>query len=795
MTRARLLLPILLALCPGLLGLGPCSASTPTAVVVAPPPGEKSFVADVKPVLDSRCVVCHSCYNAPCQLKLSSYEGADRGGTKALVYDSARLRSAEPTRLFLDAHSTPAWRDRGFHSVLESSVSGALNDSLLLGMLAAKRLNPTPRGEYRSEDVSLSCPSSPRELAQFVASKPDQGMPFGLPEVSESEYETLVGWVASGAAGPTPSEQQALTTPSEEATAEIAKWEAFLNQRDAKHAMTARYVYEHYFIAHLHFPAAGEREFYELVRSATPPGEAVSVLATVRPYDPVDVERFYYRFRRIHSTIVHKTHLVVQLDDARLQRIQKLFIEPAWPEHPHQEKLDTETGANPFLIYAQIPPRSRYAFLLDHSQYIIDSFTRGPVCKGQIAVNVIHDHFWVLFLDPDADETVRDPTFLVEQSDNLRLPVEQGSQERVLRTFSNRYRERYRRFFEAKSALYEELRPEGLALDAIWTGERPSDAPVLTVYRHFDSASVERGVLGDLPRTAWVIDYPQLERIYYALVAGFDVFGNVSHQVNVRRYMDYLRIEGELNFLRFMPVEKRTPMLHSWYLGDRAMENVKPNEPWAMHPTQVRFETDDPKRELFERVVGDYLPLEAGIRFDTINYSWDGKETPMPTSFEVEEDIRNGFRALTAPGTGFISHITDVAANVLYVRVMDLEGKDHVFTIVINRWHDNVNSMFSEADTLDPTKDSIDFIPGTIGSYPNYFLDVPGDELPELFDVLANFDGSPAYGRKLDRYGVSRDDPRFWEIYDWFQARFFEAQPVTAGLYDLNRYYPRVGEE
>ena len=29
------------------------------------------------------------------------------------------------------------------------------------------------------------------------------------------------------------------------------------------------------------------------------------------------------------------------------------------------------------------------------------TFIRGPVCKGQVALNVIQDHFWALFLDPD----------------------------------------------------------------------------------------------------------------------------------------------------------------------------------------------------------------------------------------------------------------------------------------------------------------------------------------------------------------------------------------------------------
>lgn len=41
------------------------------------------FQNKVKPIVDNRCVVCHACYDAPCQLKLSSVEGIDRGATKS----------------------------------------------------------------------------------------------------------------------------------------------------------------------------------------------------------------------------------------------------------------------------------------------------------------------------------------------------------------------------------------------------------------------------------------------------------------------------------------------------------------------------------------------------------------------------------------------------------------------------------------------------------------------------------------------------------------------------------------
>jgi hypothetical protein len=302
---------------------------------------------------------------------------------------------------------------------------------------------------------------------------------------------------------------------------------------------------------------------------------------------------------------------------------------------------------------------------------------------------------------------------------------------------------------------------------------------------------VHRGAIGDLPRTAWMIDYSQFERIYYALVAGFDVFGNVSHQVNVRRYMDLLRVEGELNFVELLPKADRLPIIRSWYLGDRAAENVSPERILSDRETRIEFQTDDPKRELLERIVDEHLLGSLGIEFDQINFQRRDDETPvMPDVFETHADVVNGFRALTAPGTEFIKLHNESSANVIYVRLKDYEGVDRAFSIVINRWHDNVNTMFGEDKRLDPSKDTIDFVLGSVGSYPNYFMVVEAEELPDFFDMLENFDGSEVYQAKLDKFGVNRSDPGFWEAYDWFQQRLDEADPLQAGLYDLNRYYP-----
>jgi hypothetical protein len=783
MTLQRIMIAGLVAL------VAACVYRTFPPVEISPIERTVDYLADVAPVLEARCAVCHSCYNAPCQLKLSSFEGLDRGGSKIPVYSGARLDDQAPTRLFTDARTTREWRAKGFHAVTKNTATAGSDDSILMTLLDAKRRHPEISGTYHAEAEDLSCASDRGELAEFLAKHPDRGMPFGFPGISEDELETIGSWLQQGGAGPSPEQQARLTAPSRVAASEIEKWEAFLNHEDAKHALTARYLYEHFFLAHVNFKRVGPGEFYELVRSTTPSGQGVAPIPTVRPYDDPGVGRFYYRFRKIHSTIVHKTHIVVEFDDRTLARYRELFIDTPWIESPHAEVLDAETDANPFLAYAQIPPDSRYRFMLDHSEYFLRTFIRGPVCKGQIALNVVNDHFWVMFMDPAADASVTHPDFLTSQAANLRMPTELGSDGELLETFSNEYRKLDDRFYRAKTGLYERVVPEGLGLDAIWKGRRARDAPVLTIYRHFDSGSVHKGVLGALPRTLWVIDYPQLERIYYNLVAGFDVFGNITHQVNVRRYMDYLRIEGEANFLNFLPKEDRYPTLERWYVGDKALDNVDVESVLTERDTRIVYRTDSPKREFIERVVDDHILKSTGITFDEINYlRADDPQPVMPEKFETHADFMSGLRALTVPGTGFIRHITASEANLALMRVRNFEGSDHLVSIVVNRWHDNVNSMFRETSRLDPSKDTIEFHYGSIGSYPNVFIDLEGKDLPDLFDLLENFDGSAEYRAKFERYGIQRSDPRFWSIYDWFQQRFDSQDPLQAGLYDLNRY-------
>jgi hypothetical protein len=129
-----------------------------------------SYRDDVRPILERRCVVCHGCYDAPCQLKLGSWEGIARGTSKARVYDAGRLREAEPSRLFIDAQLPAQWRQKGFDPVLnERNPSAQVNlaASVLYRSLALKKAHPLPdekvlSGDFDSEPIAAEPGSAAR---------------------------------------------------------------------------------------------------------------------------------------------------------------------------------------------------------------------------------------------------------------------------------------------------------------------------------------------------------------------------------------------------------------------------------------------------------------------------------------------------------------------------------------------------------------------------------------------------------------------------------------------------------
>ncbi len=157
------------------------------------------YSSRVEPIFASRCIACHSCYNAPCQLNLQSYSGLARGATKLNIYDRSRPRSVAPSRLDIDGHSVSDWRAKGFFDVVGDTRPAR---TLLMQLLSLRSAHPTAQPRKSVED-SKFCPADSDQAAVISQGTPGLGMPYGLPPLSQAELATLSDWVSKGAPGPT----------------------------------------------------------------------------------------------------------------------------------------------------------------------------------------------------------------------------------------------------------------------------------------------------------------------------------------------------------------------------------------------------------------------------------------------------------------------------------------------------------------------------------------------------------------------------------------------------------------
>jgi hypothetical protein len=735
------------------------------------PEGGVSYRADVQPILERRCVVCHGCYDAPCQLKLGAWEGIARGATTAEVYDAERLSAAPPTRLFVDAQLPSEWRRKGFFPVLNERAATPQADveaSLLYRALALKRDHPLPAGGLVpaaldvSPDRSNQCPSV-ETFADHARLNPLAGMPFALPGLDEREMATVERWLRAGAPyeGPRP--------PSPAAAQRIAEWEAFLNGASLKEQLMGRYLYEHLFLAQLYFTGDPERRAYRIVRSSTPPGQPVAIIATRRPYDDPGVPRAYYRMAAEGEAILAKTHMPYELGPERMAKYRRWFLDADYrvEKLPGYMRL---TASNPFVTFAAIPAESRYRFLLDEAHHFISTFIKGPVCRGQVAVDVIDDRFWVFFVDPARPSATAMAEFLARQP-GIELPAARGSSDRDLfawRTFAAGER----RYLDAKSASLAEPGPGAMRddLGRIWNGGGTNGNAALTIFRHFDSATVVRGLVGEPPKTAWVMDYPLFERIYYLLVAGYDVYGDAVHQLDTRMYMDFLRMEGEFNFLVMLPRAARRPTAEYWYRG---AAEVAQTYVYGMHArydreTSIAFRTADPQRELYGLLRERLAPV-LSPRLDL---------AAVP-----DEALRRDLQALAGVQGAALALMPEYAV----LRIAPAGRPAQYFSVLKNTAHANVTHLLFESRELRPDENTLTVTPGFVGAYPNAIYSVAAQDLPAFTAAVRGLRAEDDYAKLAARFAVRRTDPAFWRTSDALMDAYFAWAPTEAGILDYNR--------
>ncbi|MCX9564942.1 fatty acid cis/trans isomerase, partial [Vibrio cholerae] len=201
------------------------------------------------------------------------------------------------------------------------------------------------------------------------------------------------------------------------------------------------------------------------------------------------------------------------------------------------------------------------------------------------------------------------------------------------------------------------------------------------------------------------MDYALLERIHYLLVAGFDVYGNFGHQLITRMFMDFLRMEGESNFVALLPRDIRHQELSSWYqdqsvqFSDFLQRNVKPFD----QPTSVKYTTDNPKLELFAKLRAQVQPVLSN------------RYAITQTGFKAENEFV--LRQIDhLQGEGLLS-----IPQLMMLMIESESGESQLFTLIHNNAHTNISSLFDEHNNRDPKNDDLTLVRGVVGSYPSAY--------------------------------------------------------------------------
>jgi len=739
-------------------------------LLAADHPLAENFRHDVFPIIENRCVVCHGCYDAPCQLKLSSPEGIDRGASSAKVYDGGRLFATDPTRLFIDAKGSHAWREKNFSPVLnerEPSLLANLQGSMLYQLLLQKTENPTPQGGRLPEQFDFKLNRDDQcvtenTLQDYKQDYPLFGMPYGLPPLTSNEFETIQTWIGRGAPMSHPEPL------SNELQALVDNWEDKFNQPSLKAQLINRYLFEHLFLAHLYFSELPMQEgkqprFFRLVRSTTPPGEEIDEIATRRPYeDPKG--KIYYRLLLQSGSILEKTHMPYALNPARAEKWDALFYENSFDV----ETLPDYKDSNPFIVFQAIPSNARYKFILDEAYFTISGFIKGAVCRGNIALGVINDNFWVFFAKPHFTKSDAGERFIAEQAENLSLPAEKSSETFSVRNWLHHSKNNTRYIKAKRDFLKRNMDYEkGLTVDEIWAGNENS---ALTIFRHFDSATVVKGAVGKQPKTAWVVDYPLLERIHYLLVAGFDVFGNVGHQVTTRLYMDFLRIEGEMNFVAFLPNEDRKPIIASWYLGatKELSDYLNDHSLLNSRPTGIKNQTKLNKAELLSilkrHAYTPALQLQNNAKY----------KIPL---------FDNKLKRLSSLDNSVVRELPEVS----YILLESQQHGDRIYSLLRHDAHKNIASLLNESEQRLPYLDTAELYRGVIGSYPSVIFRVAERDKQDFVNTFISANNRTKFTALIARYGVRRTNPDFWNVSDKLHQLHYQNNPIDYGLLDYNR--------
>jgi hypothetical protein len=234
-----------------------------------------------------------------------------------------------------------------------------------------------------------------------------------------------------------------------------------------------------------------------------------------------------------------------------------------------------------------------------------------------------------------------------------------------------------------------------------------------------------------------------------------------------RLYMDFLRMEGEANYLSLLPSKRRVELASWWYRGVSTSARKRVMSELLGSNTQptIHYRSAEPEVELD-------AALEQRVS-GVLAHSYDLKQDAIGAQLHELEGMR-GAPATSMPEISFLEIDT---------------GNDNAryFSVLRDSAHSNVAELFDEKDRRLTDEDSLRVVPGFLGAYPNAIFHLRASEVPQFVSSLAAVKRPSDYTALRARFGVLRYSQQFWPASDRLHAAYRDIEPLTSGSFDYNR--------
>ena len=249
-------------------------------------------------------------------------------------------------------------------------------------------------------------------------------------------------------------------------------------------------------------------------------------------------------------------------------------------------------------------------------------------------------------------------------------------------------------------------------------------------------------------------------------------------------------MEGENNFLRFLPIDSRREIWAEWYTDARkGAENYLDDQYRGLQrTTRIKYVTNDPKTEFFEKLL-----VHAGKAtdpHDVLNRCVEDDNADMdagPVEKRADRAMRkvadiHGLQVQALPDVTFVHVVTGQ------------DSRDLAYTIIRNKALSNNSMLFREGRRRVPENDTLTVVKGHVGSYPNAFSRILIDEIEGCIERYLKIEDPLDYYNFAKRHGTQRNSPIFWQESDWHYQESLHERPVEAGVFDMYRFH-RIAEK